>query len=102
MARHAAGRRLIPRAPRRIPLDDEPLTPEDMRAIEEGRAAFARGDYCTLEEAKALADVRNAAIEVRKRLAQYYLDPEHAGELRIDLPIGSYMPSFTAEAHDRA
>jgi hypothetical protein len=42
--------------------------------------------------------VRNAAIEVRKRLAQYYLEPEHAGELRIDLPIGSYMPAFTTEA----
>jgi hypothetical protein len=41
--------------------------------------------------------VRNAAIEVRKRLAQYYLEPQHAGELRIDLPLGSYHPSFTAE-----
>ena len=36
--------------------------------------------------------VRNAAIEVRKRLAQYYLEPEHAAELRIELPSGSYMP----------
>jgi len=42
--------------------------------------------------------VRNAAIEVRKRLAQYYLEPEHAAELRIELPIGSYMPAFTVEA----
>jgi hypothetical protein len=42
--------------------------------------------------------VRNAAIDVRKRLAQYYLEPEHASELRIDLPSGSYMPTFTAEA----
>ena len=42
--------------------------------------------------------VRNAAIEVRKRLAQYYMDPEHAGELRIELPSGSYMPTFTVEA----
>src|SRR6476619_8246014 len=41
--------------------------------------------------------VRNAAIEVRKRLAQYYLEPEHASELRIDLPSGSYMPAFPAE-----
>ena len=40
--------------------------------------------------------VRNAAIEVRKRLAQYYLEPEHAAELRIELPSGSYMPSFPA------
>src|SRR4051794_17456269 len=28
--------------------------------------------------------VRNAAIEVRKRLAQYYMEPEHACELRLD------------------
>src|SRR6476469_3719490 len=42
--------------------------------------------------------VRNAAIEVRKRLAQYYMEPEHAAELRIELPIGSYMPGFTVEA----
>ena len=37
--------------------------------------------------------VRNAVIEVRKRLAQYYMDAEHACELRIDLPIGSYIPT---------
>ncbi len=42
--------------------------------------------------------VRNAVIEVRKRLAQYYLEPEHAFELRIELPTGSYLPSFTVEA----
>jgi hypothetical protein len=55
MSRTAAVRRPVSRAPRRreIPLDDEPLTPEDMRAIEEGDAAFARGDYCTLDELKA-------------------------------------------------
>jgi hypothetical protein len=41
--------------------------------------------------------VRNVAIEVRKRLAQYYLEPEHVHELRIELPLGSYMPAFTAE-----
>ncbi|HEY2019493.1 MAG TPA: hypothetical protein VGH38_38560 [Bryobacteraceae bacterium] len=42
--------------------------------------------------------VRNAAIEVRKRLAQYYLEAEHAYELRIELPLGSYLPTFTVEA----
>ena len=36
--------------------------------------------------------VRVTAAEVRKRIAQYYQEPEHAGELRIDLPIGSYTP----------
>src|SRR5678809_755457 len=42
--------------------------------------------------------VRNAAIEVRKRLAQYYLEPEHAAELRFELPSGSYIPSFRVES----
>src|SRR3954468_16436465 len=42
--------------------------------------------------------VRNAAIEVRKRLAQHYLEPEHAAELRIELPSGSYIPAFPAES----
>lgn len=48
------------------------------------------------------AIVRNAAIEVRKRLAQYYLDPAHASELRIELPAGSYIPVFNQEEHPAA
>jgi len=38
--------------------------------------------------------VRIAAGEVRKRLAQYYSDPDSSGQIRIELPIGSYVPSF--------
>jgi hypothetical protein len=38
--------------------------------------------------------VRTAAAEVRKRLSQYYYNPDHAGELVIELPVGSYVPSF--------
>jgi hypothetical protein len=38
--------------------------------------------------------VRITAGEVRKRLAQYYTQEEHRGELRIDLPSGSYIPEF--------
>lgn len=38
--------------------------------------------------------VRTSACEVRKRLAQYYSDPMHHGEIRIDLPLGSYAPEF--------
>jgi len=38
--------------------------------------------------------VRMAAVEVRKRLAQYYEDPEHETEIRIDFPPGSYVPEF--------
>ena len=36
--------------------------------------------------------VRAAAGEVRKRLAQYYLEPGHEDEIRISLPAGSYVP----------
>jgi hypothetical protein len=38
--------------------------------------------------------VRITAGEVRKRLAQYYQDPAHADEVRIDIPSGSYLPEF--------
>jgi hypothetical protein len=36
--------------------------------------------------------VRVAAGEIRKRLAQYYVQEGHDGELRFDLPPGSYVP----------
>ncbi|WP_263419032.1 hypothetical protein [Terriglobus albidus] len=38
--------------------------------------------------------VRVAAGEIRKRLAQYYIQPGHERELRIELPPGSYVPTF--------
>lgn len=38
--------------------------------------------------------VRTTAAEVRKRLVQYYYNPAHAGEWVIELPLGSYVPSF--------
>ena len=38
--------------------------------------------------------VRTTAAEVRKRLIQYYYNTDHAGELVIELPVGSYVPSF--------
>jgi hypothetical protein len=44
--------------------------------------------------------VRLCAAEVRKRLAQYYLSPAHAGELRIELNPGSYVPTFSQPAKD--
>lgn len=40
--------------------------------------------------------VRGAAAEVRKKLAQYYHDPGHRGEPRIELRPGSYIPEFHA------
>jgi len=38
--------------------------------------------------------VRTTAAEIRKRLAQYYQEPNHEGEPRIDLPLGSYAARF--------
>jgi len=42
--------------------------------------------------------VRATAAEVRKRLIQYYYNPDHAGELVIELPLGSYVPYFREPA----
>src|SRR5579883_362442 len=38
--------------------------------------------------------VRTSACEVRKRVAQYYQEPGHESELRIELHSGSYLPDF--------
>jgi hypothetical protein len=38
--------------------------------------------------------VRVSAGEIRKRIAQYYHEPGHEAEIRIDLPLGSYLPEF--------
>jgi len=38
--------------------------------------------------------VRLTAGEIRKRIAQYYHSPDHADEIRIDLPSGTYTASF--------
>ena len=59
------------------------------RAI--GSAVFHReAGYDTNQDSV----VRTTAAEVRKRLAQYYLGPEHQEELRLSLPPGSYVPEF--------
>lgn len=56
-----------------------------------GFEVFQRGaDYDTTQDSV----VRTTAAEVRKRLAQYYLEPEHEQELRVILPPGSYSPEF--------
>jgi hypothetical protein len=52
---------------------------------------FGRGaDYDT----NADPVVRTSACEVRKRIAQYYHEPGHEQEVRIDLPSGSYIPEY--------
>ncbi len=38
--------------------------------------------------------VRTTASEVRKHLAQYYIDSAHESEMRICLPNGCYVPQF--------
>jgi hypothetical protein len=38
--------------------------------------------------------VRVSTGEIRKRIAQYYHDSGHEAEIRIDLPLGSYLPEF--------
>src|SRR4051812_37473883 len=43
--------------------------------------------------------VRLTAGEVRKRIAQYYHEPSHESELRIDLPSGSYIAEFHRQLH---
>ena len=40
--------------------------------------------------------VRTTAVEVRKRLALYYQEPGHEGEIRIEFPSGSYYQEWIA------
>jgi hypothetical protein len=57
-----------------------------------GHEVFARDPgYDTAQDPV----VRMTAGEVRKRLAQYYLQPEHEGELVITYQSGSYVPEFS-------
>ncbi len=56
-----------------------------------GQVVFDRdAGYDTNQDAV----VRNAAAEVRKRLAQYYLESGANAAVRIDLPSGTYVPEF--------
>jgi hypothetical protein len=47
-------------------------------------------DYITSDD----PIVRVKAAEVRRRLAQFYAEEEEAPEVRIEIPVGSYMPKF--------
>jgi hypothetical protein len=38
--------------------------------------------------------VRTTAVDIRRRLAQYYQEPPHGLEMAITLPPGSYVPHF--------
>jgi len=60
-----------------------------------GFEVFERdADYDTNQDSV----VRTTAAEVRKRLAQYYLEPGHENEIRLDLPAGAYIPEFRVPA----
>ena len=43
--------------------------------------------------------VRVTAGEIRKRIAQYYQEPGHEDEIRVYLPVGSYVPQFLHAKH---
>src|SRR3954452_15689662 len=58
------------------PIDDEPLTPEDIEALEEGRAQLARGEGIPFEE--ILAEFGVTLEELRARDDIRPIDePEH-------------------------
>jgi hypothetical protein len=61
-----------------------------------GVDVFARPNHYDTNEDPI---VRVTAGEIRKRIAQYYQEPGHEEELRIDLPLGSYVPRFLPAAH---
>lgn len=64
---------------------------EDLKERIIGIEAFGRpAEY----DLNADPIVRITAGEVRRRLAQYYYDPLHRNELRIELRPGSYIPEF--------
>jgi hypothetical protein len=72
--------------------------PEELKERTIGIDVFARAaDYDTNTD----RIVRTAAGEVRRRLAQYYMEPGREAEIRIDLLPGSYVPQFRPAA-DRA
>jgi hypothetical protein len=64
---------------------------EDLKERTIGVEAFGRSPEYDLNVDPI---VRVTAGEVRKRLAQYYYEPEHLAEVRIELRSGSYVPEF--------
>jgi hypothetical protein len=63
-----------------------------------GAEMFGRPvDYDTANDAV----VRVKATEVRRKLAQYYQEAEKQPAVRIELPVGSYVPRFQWEFLER-
>lgn len=64
---------------------------DDLKERTLGIEVFGREpDYDTTND----PIVRVTAAEIRKRIAQYYQEPGHEGEIRLSLPSGSYIPHF--------
>jgi hypothetical protein len=55
-------------------------------------------DYRTLED----NIVRNYARQLRKRLAEHFADEGSSEPVRIDIPVGGYVPVFRPAAEDRS
>lgn len=69
--------------------------PEELKERSIGVDVFGKAaDYDTNTDHV----VRSVAGEVRRRLAQYYMEPGREPELRIDLHAGSYVPQFRVPA----
>jgi hypothetical protein len=63
----------------------------DLKERTLGMDVFGRGlDYDPATDPV----VRVSAGEIRKRIAQYYHESGHEAEIRIDVPLGSYVPEF--------
>jgi hypothetical protein len=71
---------------RALGCNEEPLTE---RAL--GVEIFGRPQHYDTD---ADSIVRVTASELRKRLAQYYGDPAHAGEIRVVIQKGTYLAEF--------
>lgn len=73
--------------------------PEELKERNIGVDVFGRAaDYDTNTDHV----VRSVAGEVRRRLAQYYMEPGREAALRIDLQAGSYIPQFRVPAESYA
>lgn len=70
-------------------------SPEHLKERTLGIEVFGRKpDYDTNQDPV----VRITAGDVRLRIAQYYHEPGHETEIRIELPAGSYVPEFRPPA----
>ncbi len=71
---------------------------DDLKERTLGIEIFGKGaDYDTAVD----PIVRVTAAEIRKRIALYYQEPGHEQELRLSLPLGTYIPQFQPAEADQ-